>query len=132
MSAICGDLAAKRILATNCSSQAFIGIHVVVATPELYKNKGLTRCLSWKAGFVLVRCTHSLDDILSCCRRLSPCVLIVDQEPIEGADVAELIRDVKFDRGVKILVVGQQAIRETVQSILRAGCVGFLESGCSN
>src|SRR5437879_3404353 len=104
MSAICGDLAAKRILAANCSSQAFIDIHVVVATPELYKNKGFTRCLSGKTGFLLVRCTHSLDDILSCCRRLSPCVLIVDHEPIEGADVAELIREVKRDRGVKILV----------------------------
>ena len=129
MSATRGDVAPKPVVTTTRAASL---VTVVIAAPELLKRKGLDRCFSGKAGFALVRYTSSLDDIISCCRRLSPCVLIVGQEPIEGAHLAELIRGVKCDRVVKTLVVGPQAIRETVQSILRAGCAGFLESGGSN
>jgi DNA-binding NarL/FixJ family response regulator len=126
------DLVAKPLFTSSRSTPGSRRIRVVVASPELSKRKGLARCFSEKAGFSLVRCTNSLDDIISCCRRLSPCVLIIGQEPIEDTNLAELIGEVKFSWGVQILVVGQQAIREAVRSILRAGYVGFLESGCSN
>ena len=120
-------------LFTNCRSTPWSStIRVVVAPTELSKRKGLARCFSEKAGFALVRCTNSLDDLIPCCRRLSPCVLVIGQEPIEDTNLAEFVRDVKLGRGVQILVVGPKEIQATVQSILRAGCVGFLESGCSN
>jgi DNA-binding NarL/FixJ family response regulator len=125
-------LVAKPLFTSSCSTQWSSTIRVVVTSPELSKRKGLARCFSEKAGFALVRCTNSLADLIPCCRRLSPCVLVIGQEPIEDTNLAEFVREVKLSRGVQILVVGPQEIQATVQSILRAGCVGFLESGCSN
>jgi two-component system, NarL family, nitrate/nitrite response regulator NarL len=130
LSAIGEAMASKPVVTTTAPASSLIT--VVIAAPELSKRKGLARCFSEKAGFALVRCTNSLDDIMSRCGRLSPCVLIIGQEPMEGAGLAEFIRKVKFGRGVHILVVGPQEIQGTVTSILRAGCLGFLESGCSN
>src|SRR5258708_16921204 len=132
LSAIDQSFVASGARSRSTPTQAPSNIQVLVATSELSKRKGLARCFSGKAGFAVIRCRSSLDDIISCCRRLCPCVLIIGQETMEGADLAEFIRKVKFGRGVQILVAGQQPIRETVQSILRAGCTGFLESGCSN
>ncbi len=119
--------AGSRVTPTQASG----AIQVLVATTELSKRKELARCFSGKAGFALSRCTSTLDDIVSCCWRLSPCVLIIGQEPIEAAHLDEFIREVKCDRGVKILVAGHQAIPQRVHSVLRAGSVGFLESECS-
>jgi DNA-binding NarL/FixJ family response regulator len=107
-------------------------ISVIVASPELVKKKGLNRCFSRKAGFTLMRCANSLDEIISFSRRLSPCVLIIGQELTAGPNFAESLREIRLNRGVQILVAGQQESPATVHSILRAGCVGFLETGASN
>jgi DNA-binding NarL/FixJ family response regulator len=106
-------------------------INVLVAAPELAQRKGLNRCFSNKAGFLLTRCSNSLDDILSRCHT-SPGVLIISQESIEGADLADLISILKVSRGVQVLVTGPQEIQRKVQDLLRAGARGFVESGCSN
>src|SRR5258706_4769102 len=81
-------------------------ITVVIAAPELNQRKGLNRCFSNKAGFLLVRCSGSVDDILSCCQGSTPGVLIISQESIEGTDLAEFISILKFGRAVKVLVTG--------------------------
>jgi DNA-binding NarL/FixJ family response regulator len=107
-------------------------INVVVAAPELSQRKGLNRCFSKKAGFLLVRCSNSVDDILSCCQGPTPGVLIISQDSIEGTYLAEFINILKFGRAVKVLVTGPQEIQRKVQNLLRAGALGFLESGCSN
>jgi len=88
--------------------------------------------LSIEAGFTLIRCANSPHDIMPYCRRLSPCVLIIGEEMMADANFPEFVREVKLRRGVQILMVGQQENQATVHSILRTGCVGFLETGCSN
>jgi len=107
-------------------------INVLVAAPELSQRKGLNRCFSNKAGFLLTRCSNSVDDILSCGQGPTPAVLIISQESIEGTDLAEFISILKFGRAAQVLVTGPQQIQRKVHDLLRAGAMGFLESGCSN
>jgi DNA-binding NarL/FixJ family response regulator len=107
-------------------------ITVIVAAPELIKNKSLGKCFSREAGFILVRCPNSLEDLIYFCRRSAPSVLIVGEELMAGVNFSEFVKEVKLRRGIQILVAGQQEIHATVHSILRAGCAGFIETGCSS
>ena len=104
---------------------------VVVVTPEVYRIKGLTSCLCEKAGFGLLPCSNAFGDLLSYCHRHAPCVLIIGQELAEGGELAELSKVAQFGRLVKILVVGSDVTEAKVQSLIRAGCMGFLHWGCS-
>src|SRR5258708_11118952 len=114
LSATRGDVAPKPVVTTTRAASL---VTVVIAAPELLKRKGLDRCFSGKAGFAMVRYTSSLDDIVSCCRRLAPGDLIFGQDQIEGAHLAQLIWEAKCDGVAKTLAVAQQSIRGTVPLI---------------
>ena len=107
-------------------------ITVVLAAAELAKRKGISRCFSERAGFVLVRCPNSAAEILACCQKFAPCVLILTEVLTLADELADFLRFAKALRGVRILALGPHDSPGTARDVLRAGCMGFLESGCSN
>lgn len=103
----------------------------VVAAANLFTEKALARCFSREAGFILVRCSESVDEVLSCSQRLAPCVLIVDQAFVEKLEPVEFGRIVDFGRSIQVLVIVESDGPATVENLLRMGCMGCLRDGCS-
>ena len=126
------DLMADLSVTGTHSGRALGVIAVVVAAPELLNRETLAECFSAKAGFALVRCLNSLEEMLSYCQRLVSCVLIVGQEWVDSSDFAEFIRIAQTGSGPRILIFGQGEVESNVRSILRAGCMGYLRSGSSS
>ena len=98
---------------------------VVIAGGSLGKWKGIGRCFSKEAGFVLVRCSSS-SDVFSYCLKLAPCVLIVDQAFLEGVDAVDFGNMVDFGRSIQVLVSLESKDPATLENVLRMGCAGYL------
>jgi DNA-binding NarL/FixJ family response regulator len=103
-------------------------IRVVVQSPAIWERNDLSRQLSARQGFVLLRCGGSLDSILSDCEKMAPCVLIVDQVVVqtEGLDLEHFGPRVEYGRLIQVLVVGPTRDPGLVEDLLRMGCVGFV------
>jgi DNA-binding NarL/FixJ family response regulator len=103
-------------------------IRVVVQSPVLWERHDLSRQLSARQGFVLLRCTGSLDSVLADCEKMAPCVLIVDQVLVqtEGLDLDHFGPRVEYGRLIQVIVVGPSRDPGLVEDLLRMGCVGFV------
>lgn len=126
------DLTAELSLTGTRSYRALGLIEVVVAAPELLNRQELAECFSATAGFALVRCPNSLDEVLSRCQRFASCVLLVGQEWVDSSEFAEFIRFAQTGSGPRILIFGQGEVESNVRDILRTGCMGYLRSGSSS
>ena len=106
-------------------------IRVVIQSPTIWEPSDLSRQLSARQGFVLLRRTGSLDSVLSDCEKMAPCVLIVDQVLVEteGLDLDHFGTRVDYGRSIQVLVVGPKRDPGLVEDLLRMGCVGFLNRG---
>ena len=103
-------------------------IRVVVQSSTIWERPDLGRQLSPRQGFVLLRCTGSLDSVVADCERMAPCVLIVDQLLVqtEGQDLDHFGPRVEYGRLIQVLVVGPARDPGVVEDLLRMGCVGFV------
>jgi DNA-binding NarL/FixJ family response regulator len=116
---------------TGRSSAAANGgdlIRVVIQSPAIWERSDLSRQLSARQGFVLLRCTGSLDSVLADCEKMAPCVLIVDQVLVqtEGLDLDHFGPRVEYGRLIQVLVAGPTRDPGLVEDLLRMGCVGFV------
>lgn len=103
-------------------------IRVVIQSPEIWSRKDLSRQLSARQGFVLLDRQGSLDDILTDCEKMAPCVLIVDQVLMqtEGFDLEHFGARVEYGKTIQVLVVGPKRESSVVEDLLRVGCAGFV------
>lgn len=103
-------------------------VRVVVQSPEIWNRKELSRQLSARQGYVLLDRQGSLDEILTACEKMAPCVLIVDQVLMqtEGFDLEHFGARVEYGRSIQVLVVGPKRDAGLVEDLLRIGCVGFV------
>ncbi len=102
-------------------------ITVVVAGGSVARWRGLSRCLSKEAGFVLLRCSSSLEEAFRYCQKLAPCVLIVDQTLIEKLDPVEFGATVDFGRAIQVLASVETDDARALENLLRIGCAGYLQ-----
>jgi DNA-binding NarL/FixJ family response regulator len=108
-------------------------IRVIVQSPTLWERADLGRQLSARQGFVLLRCTGSLDSVIADCEKMAPCVLIADQVLVqtEGLDLDHFGPRVEYGRLIQVLVVGPKRDPGLVEDLLRMGCVGFVTQDIS-
>lgn len=99
---------------------------VVVASAGLGAKGSLEQCFSEEAGFILVRCPEAIDEVLSCCCRLAPFVLVVDQAFVERMEPSQVERIVHSGRSTRVLVIGRSKDDAAVEGFLRMGCDGYL------
>ncbi|MEX2301477.1 MAG: response regulator transcription factor [Bryobacterales bacterium] len=108
-------------------------IRVVIQSPEIWGRRDLSRHFSAKQGFVLLEQQGSLDEILTACEKMAPCVLLVDQVLVqtEGLDLDHFGARVEYGRSIQVLVVGPKRDPRLVEDLLRIGCVGFITQDAS-
>jgi len=101
-------------------------ILVVVAHTPLCGWRNLRRCLSPAEGFLLVAAQRSPEQLRLQCRKLAPCVLVIDEPSLESLEWPEL-GAADYGRAVRVLVVGTTKDDRTVQSLVRMGYMGFVD-----
>jgi DNA-binding NarL/FixJ family response regulator len=126
-----GSLAVRPGIACTNHGSA-LSTTVVVGGEALSKRKRLTRCFSKKAGFTLVSCSGSGDELLSYCQKLMPCVLIVDQAFVENLDPVEFGNIIAFGRSIKVLAMARNVSPRMLENLLRMGCAGVLLDNLSS
>jgi len=104
-------------------------ISVIIGGGRLSQWTGLIRCFPKEAGFVVVRCSDSVEEVFSYCQKLNPCVLIVEQPFLEKVDPIDFTRLVDFGRAIQVLVTLSSEDSAPTESLLRMGCMGFLPQG---
>jgi DNA-binding NarL/FixJ family response regulator len=107
--------------------QNFTPVVVLAANP--WGGEKLRRRFSPKQGFLLIE--RDGDDILAQCRRMAPCVVLADVAFFERADAKDLATVFDFGRSVQALAFGQTADEQTIQKLLRLGCMGFVPESTS-
>ncbi len=100
-------------------------IRVLVAHARLWARKGLRRSFSRGEGFLPIPAFPSLKHLPMQCQQMAPCVLVLDQSALEVLDPPELLGALDGRRSVRVLVVGPKKDDETVQGLIRMGCMGF-------
>jgi len=79
---------------------------------------------------MLIRCPGAADEALSYCKKLVPCVWIVDRELREKADPVQFANTVDFGRAIQVLVlVSREEPPAVLERLLRIGCMGFIREG---
>lgn len=101
-------------------------VPVVMAHTPLCGWRTLRRCLSPAEGFLLVAAQHSPEQLLLQCRKLAPCVLVIDEPSLESLEWPELGTP-DYGRAVRVLVVGPDRDDRTVQNLVRMGCMGVVD-----
>jgi len=101
-------------------------ITIVIAGGTLSGWNGLARCFSRQAGFVLVRCLGPAEETLSCCRRLSPCALIVEESFLDEVDPVQFPSLAGYGQFIQTLVILSSEDPGTIKNLLRAGFAGYL------
>lgn len=99
---------------------------VLAAGASLLQWKGLQGCFSRAAGFSLLSCTTTADEVLTICDRLRPLILVIDQQFLDQMDPVKFLSFVDERRSVRVLVKLDQEAPETVERLLRIGCAGFV------
>jgi len=99
---------------------------VVVASPKLSKRKGLRRCLSQREGFLLIEGGDSLEQVVSQCQRMAPCVVLADETFVSQMEPAEFAALVDFGRSIQVLVCSPPQDDRVIQGWVRLGCMGFV------
>jgi DNA-binding NarL/FixJ family response regulator len=102
-----------------------VPIRVLVAHAKLWARKGLRRSLSQGEGFIPIPAFPSLKHLPRQCQQMAPCVLVLDQSTLEDLDPPELLSALDCRRSIRVLVVGPKKDDETVQGLIRMGCMGF-------
>jgi len=76
-----------------------------------------------------VWCPGAASEVLDYCRRLVPCVLIVDEPFLAQVDEVRFSELIEAGRSIKVLVQSQQEDSGAIARLLRLGCVGVLQPG---
>lgn len=100
-------------------------IAVVIRESE---NSTLTRFssqLSQQPDLLVVSCSNSLPNVITCCRRVAPCILVNGVQWGEDLDFEELNKIAHLHRGIRILAVGPDIAEEQVRGLIMAGCKGY-------
>lgn len=74
----------------------------------------------------VTQCRGTPTNVLSHCRRLAPCALVVDEEFIQRVDPEEFYNAVEFGQSVRVLVELETLSPLAAEHLLRIGCSGYL------
>jgi DNA-binding NarL/FixJ family response regulator len=102
----------------------------VVIAGEAQRNWArLKKLFNKSPDMVLLRTSSLIEDVLEECRKLVPCLLLADYEFIKKLDrPAEFAQKVEFGRLIPVLVLVEHESTETLELLLRMGCMGFLRN----
>lgn len=90
------------------------------------------RSLTKDRGFVLVHCQDSIDEATRYCRRLAPCVWLLEREDLVKLDPSQFSSLVDFGRAIQVLVwISGEEPDSALEPLLRLGCMGFLRQDAS-
>lgn len=106
--------------------QPQVPVPVIVANEKLRSWKGLRRCFTRKAGFLLIDAVESPGHLLLQCQRLAPCVLIAELAFVESLDPGDFAVFTDFGRATRVLVYGPVCDERTIQNLIRLGCAGAI------
>jgi len=121
-----GKLAAEPVV-KHPAAEPLTPVPVVLMDGNTWSSKRLRRYFTQKDGFILVEGHPPAEQLLAQCQRLAPCILIADEEVLCGVNPPEFASLVDFGRSVKVLAYGSAQDDRAVQSLLRMGCMGFIE-----
>jgi DNA-binding NarL/FixJ family response regulator len=90
----------------------------------------LEGCFAKSTTHALVKATRDdAEGLLEECRKLNPCVLIIDFDSIAKVDPRVFGRKVQYGRLIPVLVLVEEETTADCESLLRMGCMGFLRPG---
>jgi len=75
---------------------------------------------------VFVWCPGSASEVLEYCRKLIPCVLVVDEPFLTQIDQVRFSELIEAGRSIRVLVQSERRDFGAIERILRLGCVGVL------
>ena len=101
-------------------------VRVVLHQDVVWLAGGFRRYLSPVNGFVLIESSGQVDMVLDECLRVAPCVLITDLAFLSEVNLAELGERVEYGRLVQVMVMGPEEYSTVAESLLGAGCMGFV------
>jgi DNA-binding NarL/FixJ family response regulator len=93
--------------------------------------RGLDRLLAELKEFVVMRWDGPLSVALSNCRKLSPCILVINQSDLESLDPEEMANTLGQGGTIKILVRAREDSEALTERVLRSGCMGVLPFSAS-
>jgi len=104
------------------------GLVIVLAGGCGRRWQALERLASRGAAVPIVRCPGPPEEAVALCRRLRPCVLLLDVESFRRLlTPAETPRTSKL-LGVRILVQAEQSDQDTIEGLVHAGCWGVVSA----
>jgi len=105
---------------------------VLVAEDSLAGWRALKHCLSAQTDLMFVRCPAPSSEILKHCSRLMPCILAIEQTALEQVDPNRFKQTVDYGRSVSVLVRVVREDAETLERLLRLGCMGYVAERASS
>jgi len=113
-----------KFLASDKNKEVFPPTtRVAVQHPKLTRRETLQRCFD--SSFLVFPCQGPFETILLDCQRMAPCVLLLDEECLLGADSNLSDSPLSFGLGVRVLVLGRRQPSD-LAGLLHLGCWGFL------
>ena len=100
-------------------------IRVLVEDPELIRWEGLHGALPASSGFVVFVRQGSLDQVLTDCESMAPCVLVASYELVRDVRRRDLLERLCKARGVRVLVRSPES-RAAAEQLLTEGVMGLL------
>jgi DNA-binding NarL/FixJ family response regulator len=124
-----GRNVAARVQRPEAQKEEHGKVLVLVGGGTLSKWKGLARCFSQEAGFLLVACSDTPDEISELAHRMCPAVIILDHELVYALET-----NGKGDLGFRfpVLVVTNTDEEVFLRHMLQVGCSGFLREPFSS
>lgn len=106
-------------------------VPVLVPEDNLSRWRALRQCLTARTDLLVVRCPSPSTDVLKHCSRLMPCLLAIDLSLLDQLDPDRFRRTVDYGRAVSVLVRVQHEDPDTLDRLLRLGCMGFVTERAS-
>lgn len=113
----------RPAIASSCTAPPDGRTAVVIAgSPSRWRS--LEQLQAQEQGLVFVWCPAAASEVLDYCRRLVPCVLIVDEPFLAEVDEVRFSELIQAGRTIKVLVQSSQEEPGAIARLLRLGCVG--------
>lgn len=80
---------------------------------------------------IVTRCRGTPAEALSYCRRVSPCVLLVDETLFQQVDPDVFSDAVEMGRAIRVLVASEEDDDLRAEHLIRMGCAGILNKKMS-
>lgn len=101
-------------------------LHILLSGDVSAKWNGLAPSLRKERSTVLIRCNSSPEQVLSLCRRLAPCILVIDDALIDTIDQEQLSALIGLGQSVQVLVEGDNIPPQRVEYLISLGCAGVM------